>query len=487
MENKSIKKNFLYNLVLRIMNVIFPLVTFPYVARVLSPEGIGRVDFTLAFIQYFILIAQVGIPMYGIKECSKYRDNKELLSKKVQEILIINFTMMVFSYIILLFFMSTQNYLYNYRTLIFISSLNIFGASIGIEWFFQSIEEYRYITIRSILVKIISIICIFLFVKNTEDVFLYLIITVLSSFLSYIYNFVYANKHINLFRIYEEYDIKSHIKPILTLFMMSIAVSIYINLDKVMLGVLVGDRYVGLYSAANKMIRVVLSVVTALGTVLLPRISYYIEHGKNEKINNIITKSLNFILMITIPAVIGIIILAKPIIILFAGEQYLQAVKTIQILSALIPIIGLSNLVGIQILLSYNLERITLIATMTGATINIILNYILIPKYFHNGAATSSIIAELIVTIIVLLGGLKFIKGNIRLNNIFEYITGAGIILIEGIILQKMINESAIQLFSIVFIGMFSYIMYLYLMKNEMIIEFVNYVRINHKKNRLKK
>jgi O-antigen/teichoic acid export membrane protein len=167
--------------------------------------------------------------------------------------------------------------LQEYRTILLIVSINIFSISIGAEWFYQAIEEYKFITIRSIFVKITSLIAIFLFVNDANDYILYAIITVLSSSVGYLYNFVHIRKIVSIFKRHNIYKFRKHLKPIFVLSAMSLSVSIYANLDVVMLGILTGDKEVGLYTAANKMIRVVLAVVASLGTVLLPRMSYYIE------------------------------------------------------------------------------------------------------------------------------------------------------------------------------------------------------------------
>lgn len=466
---KSIKMNFVYNLILRTLNIIFPIITFPYVARVLSPAGVGKVDFSISFIQYFILLAQVGIPTYGIKECSKYRNSKEILSKKVQEILIINVIMMGFSYIALAIVLNSQMNLFSYKNLIIIASMNIVGTTIGIEWFYQAIEEYKYITIRSIFIKILSVVAIFIFVRSEEDFVVYAIIVAMSVFSSYLINVVNSRKYINLFKIYQNYDFILHIRPIIVLFLMSASVSIYVNLDKLMLGFQSGDQYVGLYSAANKIIRLIIVLITSLGVVLLPRMSFSIKNGKFDTVNHIIKKSLDFILLIAIPSSVGIIVIADPLIRVFAGNQYLEAIKTMWILSPLILVISLSNLIGVQILVSFDKEKITAIATFFGALINLVLNYFLIPKYMHNGAAISSLIAEVIVLLIIIGGARKYLKNMLNLKNLLVYNFGSFLILVGGLFLSEIINGNYVKLIIILLYSITIYFSILLVSRNELV------------------
>lgn len=471
---KSIKKNFMYNTLLKILNMIFPLITFPYVARILTAEGVGKVDFSLSVIQYFILIAQIGIPTYAIRECAKHRDDREKLSKTVQEILVINALMIFIAYLLFFITMFSVNKLANYQTLLMIMSINIITTSIGIEWFYQAIEEYRYITIRSLFVKLLSLILVFTFIKQENDYVLYGLITVLSVSLGNIFNIVHVNKYITLFKRFKNYNFKRHIKPIVVLFAMSLSISIYVNLDTVMLGFISGDHSVGLYAAANKILKVVLALVTSLGVVLLPRMSYYIQNNAFNEINKLIKKSLDFILMISIPAVVGIFMLAEPIIYLFAGNDYTDAVLAVKIMSPIIIAMGLSNLIGIQVLISHGREKITLISTIIGAFINFSLNIVLISRFQQNGAAIGTLIAEVAVIITQIIFAYSFIKGNINFKNILNYIVG-GILIVLTCVFVDLLNYGLIltTLLSII-ISVIIYVGFLYGRKNELIYELIN-------------
>ncbi|KFZ27413.1 MAG: putative O-antigen transporter [Candidatus Izimaplasma bacterium HR2] len=470
---KSIKKNLFYNTLLRMLNVIVPLITFPYVARVLTPVGIGKFDFSFAIVQYFILIAQVGIPIYAVRQCAKYSDDKDRLSRTVQEILLINVVMMFISYIGFIILIFAIKELFEYRILLLIIGFNIFSTSIGIEWFYQAIEKFKYIAIRSFIVKIITIVLIFTLVKSSDDLIVYAILIIVSVSLGYIYNFIYMNKHINIFKKYDNFSLKRHFKPIIYLFALTISVSIYTNLDKVMLGVISGNIYVGYYGAANKIVKIILAIVTSLGAVLLPRMSNYIEKQEYAKINELIKKSLMFILLISIPASIGLFLLANPIIIIFAGSEYIEAIKTIKIMSPVIIIIALSNIIGIQILVAHGKEKLTMASTMLGAAVNMILNFILIPVYYQNGAAIATIVAELSITIIQIVFAYKYIKGNFKFAYIYNYLFGGGLIILTTLVVRFFIDELIFQSFLTIFLSIFVYFGFLFLIKDSLVTEFL--------------
>jgi O-antigen/teichoic acid export membrane protein len=479
---KSISKNYLYNTILKVLNIVFPMITFPYIARVLTASGVGKMNFSLSVISYFILVSRIGIPMYGIRECAKYRDDKKKLTKTVQEILIINFVSLILSLILFYIILFNSNTLANYKDVLLILSINIISTSIGMEWFYQAIEEYKYITIRNIFVKIFSLILIFLLIKDQNDYNIYAFILVISVSLSYLYNFFYSRTYINILKKYSNYNFKRHIKPILLLFAMSISISIYTNLDKVMLGILTNDEAVGYYTSANKMIKVIVSLVTSLGTVLLPRMSYYIENDLTKEINTLIDKSLNFILLLAIPASVGIFMLAKPIILIFTGSGYTEAITTIKILSPVILIIGLSNLIGVQILLSHGKEKFTLISTSIGAITNFLLNLLLIPLLKHNGAAIATIVAEISVAITQIYFAYSYLKGNISFKNIIQYIIGAILIIITCLTVNYYFdNIILLTVLSILFSSAI-YFSFLFGIKNQFIFEIKEQILLKLKK-----
>jgi O-antigen/teichoic acid export membrane protein len=455
------------------MGIIFPLITFPYASRILLPEGIGRVDFARSVIAYFIILSTVGIPLYGVREVAKVRDNKDKLSKLAQELFILNIFFTIISYIILFAVLQLNDKLYAQRELIVLMSTVIIFTTIGIEWLYQALEEYLYITVRTIIFQILSMILLFTFVRSKEDYLIYAGLNVFSSVGSNIINFIHARKYISLKR-FKKYDFKKHLKPIFTIFGMNLAVSIYVNLDSVMLGLISGNAAVGIYSAAIKINKVVLAVVTSLGTVLLPRSSYYFQNGRIEEFNNLILKAIDFIMLLAIPAGVGLFLLSNEIILIFSGTHFSAAGLTMKILTPIIFIIGLSNLIGIQILVPTGREKYTFYSVLVGAITNFTLNYFLIRYYAQNGAAVATLIAESCVTIIQIYFAWHFLKDKLFTKSkiVVVYETFA-IFLIVFTVKQIFTNNIYIILISVT-LALIAYSVLLTITKNSLFMDGLN-------------
>lgn len=400
MKNKSIARNFIMNSILNISVFIFPLITFPYASRMLNPEGMGKISFISSIVAYLLIIAQLGIPTYGIKLCAKVRDNKKELTKITHELLIINLIMSIMAYFLMFVALMVSVKLREEKKLLFIVSLSILFNTISVEWLYKGLEEYEYITKRSLLFKIISVVLMFIFIHNESDYIKYGAITVFASVGSGIMNFINLRKYIDL-KYPGKYNLKKHINPIITFFSMAIAVTIYTNLDIVMLGFIKGDAEVGYYNAAVKMKILLSSVVASLGTVLLPRASYYLNNGNKELFFKITKKAMNFVFIIGVPIVVFFILDAEQGILLLAGEKYKSAILPMKIIMPTVLIIGITNIMGIQMLVPLEKEIYVLKSTCYGAVINIIINIILIPRYGALGASVGTLIAEIVVFIVL--------------------------------------------------------------------------------------
>ncbi len=398
----TIRKNLVYGTLLRLSNVIFPLVTFPYAASVLLPAGLGKVDFSLSVVQYFVAFSQLGIPAYAVRECAKVRDNKRALAKCVQELLIINIVIILVSYIGFFAMIGQVERFAPYRSLLVILSINIVMTSAGVEWFYHSIEEYAYITKRSVFVKFVSVVLVFLFIKTKDDYILYGAINVLSVSLACGLNFWKLVRTVPFFARYSAYNFRRHLKPIVVLFGSVLSISVYNNMDTSLLGVLSGDAAVGIYSAANKLVRTVLPFVTTLSVILVPRISYLVSNRGSAEAAALVDKSFSFVLMLAVPAGVGLYALAVPLVFSFFGPSYAPAATTLQILSVLIPVIGVSNLLGGQVLVAYGREKFVFVATFGGAVVSVLANLLLVPHFRENGAAASALLAESVVLVLQL-------------------------------------------------------------------------------------
>ena len=395
----SIKFNFMMNSFLTASSIIFPLITFPYVSRVLGPIGLGKVSFALSITSYYSMFAQLGIPTYGIRTCAKIRDNKEELTRTVQEIMIIN---LVMCFIVYIAFLISLTFISKFRidtSLFVILSLSIIFNALGVEWLYKSLEQYKYIAIRSIVFKIIALIAMFLMVRKQSDYIVYGGLSILAAVGSNIFNFVNLRNLIYVTPI-SNYQFKRHLKPITIFFAMSVATTIYTHLDTVMLGFMKSDSDVGYYNAAVKIKGLLVNFVASLGTVLLPRVSYYIESGLREEFVKLTKKALNFVVLLAIPLMIYFIIFAKQSILCIAGKNYTNSITPMIIIMPTILFIGLTNIIGIQILVPLGREKVVLTSEIIGAIFNIIINILLIPKLVSSGAAIGTLVAELMVFVV---------------------------------------------------------------------------------------
>ena len=386
------------NVILTMSSFIFPLITFPYVSRILLPVGTGKVSFATSVVNYFLLLAQLGIPTYGIRACAKVRDNEEELSKTVREIFLIGILMCATAYALFFIALFCVPRFQQERKLLIVTSATILFTTLGVEWFFKALEMYSYITLRSIIFKCIGLVAMFLLVHEQEDYVIYGAISIFASSASGILNFIYLHKLVNLKKRFK-LNLKQHMKPILIFFAMSCATTVYLNMDTTMLGFMKTDADVGYYNAAVKIKNMLVSIVTSLGAVLLPRVTVYLEKNETEKFISLSKKAIRFAMFATLPMLTYFIVFAKQGVLLLSGEEYVNAIIPMQIMMPTLLFIGLTNIMGIQILVPMGKETRVLKSTMVGAVIDLFLNIILIPKYSVAGAAIGTVSAEFAVFI----------------------------------------------------------------------------------------
>ncbi|HEM5239038.1 TPA: flippase, partial [Streptococcus suis] len=365
----------------------------------LQAEGVGTINFATSIITYFSMIGMLGIPTYGIRACAKVRDDKEKLDKTVFEIMLLNSLVMGLSLMLLFISVISIEKLASEKVLYLVLSSTLVFNVLGVDWLYRSLERYTYITIRSILFKLFSVILMFLFVRTSDDYVIYGAITVVAAVGSNLLNFINLHKIISL-RPINELNIFQHLKPTLTFFLLTVSTTIYLNVDTTMLGFIKGSKEVGYYSAAVKVKQILVSVVTSLGAVLLPRLSYYYEQGKMEDFERLTQKALNFVFIVSLPMVAYFILVSKQAILFLSGESFLPAVLPMQLIMPTVLFIGLSNLMGIQILVPTNREKLVVYSTIVGAVVDIIVNVFAIPALGASGAAIAGTIAECSVTIV---------------------------------------------------------------------------------------
>lgn len=410
---KSIKFNFVMNIILTMSSFIFPLITFRYVSRILLPVGTGKVSFATSLVSYFNMFAQLGIPTYGIRACAKVRDDRRELTRTAHELLFINLVMGLLSYGVLFVMLVTVPRLRGERCLYVIVSSTILLSAIGMEWLYKGLEQYAYITIRAIIFKLVALVAIFLLIHQQEDYVVYGAISVFAAGASNIVNLVAARRLID-FKPVGDYHLKRHGRAIAIFFSMSCATTIYTHLDTVMLGFMTDDMEVGYYNAAMNIKSILVSIVTSLGAVLLPRCTYYVEHRLMEEFRRVCAKALNFVVLSAVPLAVFFALFARQGILFLSGPAYESSVRPMQIIMPTLLLIGLTNIMGLQILVPLGREHVVLASVSAGAVTDLVLNMLLIPSLGASGAAIGTVTAEFLVLIIQYLALKSEISGLLR-------------------------------------------------------------------------
>lgn len=467
-KQKSLKLNFIMNAILTMSNFLFPLITFPYVSRVLLPIGTGRVSFANSVITYFVMVSQLGIPTYGIRACAVVRDNRKKLKKTVYELLIINTVMSVFAYVVFFVALFSIQRLKSDKTLFVVMSSLIFFNTIGVEWLYKALEYYTYITVRSIIFKFIALIAMFVFIRDVDDYVIYGGISIFAASASNVFNFIKLRKLVGDGKV-GKLDFKQHLKPIFAFFIISCATTIYTNLDNVMLGFMKDNIEVGYYNAATKIKGVLVCIVTSLGTVLMPRASYYIQQNMWNEFYVLAKKAIKFVLLVATPMMVYFMIFAREGVLFLSGDEFEGAIMPMIIIMPTLLFIGLTNIMGIQMLIPMGRENVVMISTFIGAIVDLVFNSLLIPQLGANGAAIGTLVAEcivLIVQMVYLRMDILFLYSNqgyikimlaLIISSVAAYILK---ILSSGIFMKLIVS-------AIVFFGI--YVVTLYIMKEEIV------------------
>ena len=402
----SLKKNIFWNSVRVGSNLVFPLVTFPYVSRVLGPDTIGLFNYVTAIAAYFTLFASLGFPIYGVREIANVKDKPEEFGNIVNSIFTANViaTFIVYlAYSVVALLISGE-----YLLLYFIIGLSVLMSCISFDWFYQGIEDFRYITVRSLIIKVVSIVGLFIFVHDKSDLQAYAILSIVGTCGNNILNLIRINKYVKL--RFSLVDCWKHTRGASTLFLGTIAVSLYTNLNSIMVGALGTMEAVGFFTTGNKVVSLVMTIITAVTSTIIPRMSYLVGSGKEEEAVLLQKKTINLLNYIALPMIAGLVILAKPIILVFSGKEFLPSVIVLQILSFLLIIIPWSSFLGLQILYPIRKEKYGNYAVVTGALVNLVLNFILIPRYSYIGVAISVVCAEMVITLVHYIFAMRYMK-----------------------------------------------------------------------------
>lgn len=474
MAKKSVKKNYIYNLIYQILVMIIPLITTPYLSRVLGAENIGIYSYTLSITTYFILFGSLGVAMYGQREIAYVQDNKDKRSKTFYEIFIMRIITLFISLIIFyITFCIKGEYNVYYKILI----LEIIANAIDISWYFQGLEEFKKTVIRNTIVKLISVVCIFVLVKNNNDLNKYFAIYVLSNVIGNLSLWLYIPKYTSKVKL-NELKVIRHLKPTIILFIPQVATQIYTVLDKTMIGAIIADKSeVGYYEQAQKIIKLLMTIATSLGTVMMPRIAATYSKGNKEKVREYMNTSFSFIMLLAFPLMFGIISVANKFVPLFYGNGYEKVIPIMCIISPIIIFIGLSNVTGTQYLLPTKQQNKYTISVVMGAVVNFILNIILIKKYASIGASIATVVAEFCVTLSQFILIRKNIKFKEVIPIIYKYIIASIVMFIASMVVGCCITNNILSIFIQILVSVIIYLGVLIIMKDKMIDEGINIVK----------
>ncbi|MDM8219008.1 flippase [Limosilactobacillus mucosae] len=480
MKAKSLSVNALLNSLQTILNLIFPLITFPYVSRVLSVDSIGKYNFSNSIVSYFILIAGLGISRFAVREGAKLRDDRKLFSVFASEIFTINLCSTAFSYLLLFITLLLVSSLQSYKEAILIFSIQIFFTTVGMDWLYTIYEEYGYITIRNIIFKIISIILLFTLVKHSDDYLKYVSITVFASTGSYLLNFFHAKRFFDL-TLRWNFNWREYLIPIFSIFGTMVAVTIYVSSDTTILGFLKGDYAVGIYSIATKIYGMIGPVVSSTMAVAIPRLAMLIGRKRYLEYRSLLTELINTTIVVIFPVMTGLVLVSKDVVLLIAGSNFLRSAVSLKILSIAL-LFGTINTIFVEcVLIPAKRENKTLVSSIVAAIVNILLNFAMIPIFIEKGSAVTTVIAEFTSMLLNYYFG-KDIIGNIYdkrfFSNLLTVIIGCSTIIIVCGLVNNIITNVILRLVSSVVLSSIIYIFVLYLLNNTIAKNIIARVRI---------
>lgn len=501
MAKKSIAKNYIYNMVYQVLILILPLITTPYLSRVLGAEGIGIYSYTYAIVTYFILFGSLGVALYGQREIAYAQDNPEKRKKVFIEIIIFRFITIAVATIFYYFlFVNGKEYQLYYKILI----LELIAAAFDISWFFQGIEEFKKTVTRNVLVRIVSVSLVFILVKTHEDLAKFTLIYSLADFIGNLSLWLYLPKYLKGIKV-EHINVKQHLPHIILLFIPQIANQVYKILDTTMIGWLVTDKSeTGYYEQGHKVVRLLLTIVNSLGVVMIPRMANAFANNDKKQINNYMKMSFNFTFFLSFPIMFGIISISKSFVPVFFGSGYEKVNWIIYLLSPMVLLMGLANVLGTQYLLPTKKQKEYTISVTVGVIVNFILNYILITLYESIGAAIATVLSQLVVDILQY----QHVKNEIKVKELLdlsykyiiaalvmfalclgmklvlniEFITQSIYNLANSISIDKEYVFNIMSVFLQILIGVITYFVMLINLKDDYVYKFINKIKAKFKK-----
>ena len=476
MKNKSITKNYLYNLSYQLLTLLTPLITTPYLSRVLGADGIGVYSYTTSIVAYFVLLGTLGLADYGQREIAYHQNDKKAQSRILYEVTIFR-VFAVISSLILYYIIILRNTETNY--LIFmIQALNIIALLFDTAWFFQGLEEFGKVVFRNFVVRIISIVMLFVLIKQAEDLWLYVLLNSVIALLGGLWVCFYLPKYLVKVPIREINPFRNFY-AIIQLFLPQIAIQVYTVLDKTMIGVFTSiPAENGYYEQAEKCVKMVLMVVTSLGTVMLPRIASAYANKEYNLVHDYILKAFRFVWFLSLPLVAFIIAISPSFVPWFFGPGFDKVVILLQVFSILIIAIGLSQVIGIQYLVATNQQNLMTLSVTCGSVVNFLMNLFLIPRFMSVGAAVASIIAEIVVTLVQL----YIVRKTFHLLTVLKLARNYFISAILSFVclyeISQCLMANIVSTFIMLIVGVLLYVLLLSAFKDEMLLYVINKIKL---------
>ena len=472
MVKQSLKKNTLLNTIKQLCSMLFPLISFSYTVRVLGVDNYGLVNFSASIVTYFILLAALGIQNYGVREGARIREDKEKISLFANQLFTVNFITSLFSFVLLCLLLLFWERLRENWQLVMIQSLVIPFAWLGCEWINIVYEDYTYLTIRYIGLQLLAIILLLLFVKEKEDYIIYAGVTTLAQAGAGLLNVFYIRKkylHIRL--LTSNICFKKHIKPLLVLFAVALSSYLYINSDITMIGLYRNEEEVGLYSAATKIYSMIKLLLNATIVASIPRISVYLGEGNKDKYNSLIHSLVSNVSLIVFPCGVGLFLIAEPTLLIASGSEYVSATQSLRILAIALLFAPFSYIYSSGVLVANKKENVFLYATVISATVNVLLNIIILPRIGFVGAAITTLLSEVLVFVITFTSARQFYSSGINSAWKLDAVIGCSGIILVYLFAKRAFSDPIILAIFTVFISIPLYAIILLARKNDFMLK----------------
>lgn len=456
MEKRTLAQNAIWNVIKTLVTYVFPLVTYMYASRIFLSDGIGKINFSLSYTTYFVLLAMLGIEKYGIREMAKVREDIEKRSSLAHELLILNMLSVIIAYTAFFISLFMVDHLKIYRIFLLINSFSIIFTALGMNWLYVALEDYKYITLRSCFVNLGAFFALFLLVHSKDDIYIYVIIQTVAATGSNILNFIHSKKYI-IYKKMGKYSPVRHLKPVMVIFGMTLFIEVFTHLDTTMLGFISGDRATGLYASAHKVGGMVTALITAAAMVMMPRIAHYAENRRKEEIGELAKDSVNLIMMLCIPCAVGVFLFSRQLILIISGSAFLEAVITSKILAGRVLFSSLNAFIVLFLFIPLGKEKNNIVSTGIAAITNFLLNLVLIEFMAEKGAAIATVIAEMVELAINLIYLKKEMPIRKTFMGVWQYCLAGSVIVGIYLIAIRLIENMMLSMGIVIIFSIPSY------------------------------